>query len=56
VKLTYREFEGTPEAGSDATLLADGFATVTALQPVCLDESVEQSELALSPHAHPVRD
>ena len=25
VKLTYREYEGTPEPGSDATLLADGF-------------------------------
>lgn len=49
VSLSFVEIDPTGEPGSDATLLAEGWATVTALKPVCeqaldsLDEITDES-------------
>jgi 5'/3'-nucleotidase len=35
LRVSYSEIDPTGEPGSDATLLSEGYATVTALNPVC---------------------
>jgi 5'-nucleotidase len=42
LRVSYSEIDPTGEPGSDATLLSEGYATVTALNPVC-----ETDQLAL---------
>lgn len=41
VKMSLSEIEDEREAGTDAALLADGYATVTPLRPVCEAEGVK---------------
>jgi 5'-nucleotidase len=43
LRVSYSEIDGTEEPGSDATLLSEGWATITALSPVC-----ERSAFALT--------
>lgn len=46
VDVSYEEIADTGEPGSDAALLADGYATITALSPVCEADGVDVSPLA----------
>ena len=45
VKLDYRGVDAEFEPGTDAALLAEGFATYTALRSVCADEAVRFTEI-----------
>jgi 5'-nucleotidase len=45
VEVSFVDVDPTAEAGSDATLLADGYATVTALSPVCEARGVDLDSL-----------
>lgn len=51
VGLEYSDVDPTTEPGSDATLLAHGWACVTALVPLCEDHTADLSPVESGPLA-----
>ncbi|MGB3409864.1 MAG: 5'/3'-nucleotidase SurE [Microthrixaceae bacterium] len=46
VSMEYRSQDATPEPGTDFALIAEGFASYTALQPVCQSSSADMTALS----------
>lgn len=46
LRVSYSEIDPSAEPGSDATLLSQGFATLTALSPVCEADGIDLTPIA----------